>query len=113
MELNIKTIDHVPVFEIIGDIDGKTAREIQEQILPRLQAGSKMLLDMSQVEYMSSAGLRLLLLIYRQVKGNDGHIALVGLSEEIQDIMSATGFLNHFVTCNTVSEGLNVLQEEE
>jgi anti-sigma B factor antagonist len=113
MELNIKKINQATVVNIIGDIDGKTAGEIQEQILPQIQAGSKVLLDMSRVEYMSSAGLRMLLSMYRQVKGNDGRIALVGLSEEIQDIMSTTGFLSHFTTCSSVDEGLNALREEE
>ncbi len=113
MELTTKSINQVTVVEIIGDIDGKGAREIQDQILPEIQAESKILLDMSAVEYMSSAGLRMLLSMYRQVKGNNGRIALSGLSEEIQDLMSATGFLSHFSACATVDEGLAALQEEE
>ncbi len=112
MELNIKTINQVAVVDIIGDIDGKTAREIQDQILPEIRAGSKILLNMSGVEYMSSAGLRMLLSMYRQVKGDNGRIALVGLSEEIRDIMSATGFLSHFTICASIDEGLTALQEE-
>lgn len=112
MELNIKTINKVNVVEIIGDIDGKTAPEIQQQLQSEIGADPKILLDMSKVEYMSSAGLRMLLSMYRQVKESDGRIVLAGLSEEIQDIMSVTGFLSHFTTYSTVDDGLNALQEE-
>ena len=49
---------------------------------------------MSGVEYMSSAGLRMLLSMYRQISRQNGGIVLVGLAEEIKDTMSVTGFLN-------------------
>ena len=61
---------------------------------------------------MSSAGLRMLLLIYRQAQQKSGQIALVGLSEEIKDIMSVTGFLSYFTVCETLEDGLKVLEEE-
>ena len=113
MKCHINTKHHVPVVELAGDIDGKTSREIQEQIFPDLESASKILFDMQQVHYMSSAGLRMLLLIYRQVQKKSGHIALVGLSEEIKDIMSVTGFLSYFTVCDTLEDGLKVLEEEK
>jgi anti-sigma B factor antagonist len=110
MEIHIKTIDQVVVVEIIGDIDGKTAPEAREAISAQIHPGVSILLDMTGVEYMSSAGLRVLLATYRQVKSNDGRIVLVGLSEEIEDTMSMTGFLRFFTACETVEEGLAALE---
>ena len=46
--------------------------------------------------YMSSAGLRMLLVIYRTIVGQGGKVVLVGLSEELQDTMALTGFLDFF-----------------
>jgi anti-sigma B factor antagonist len=109
MEINVKSIGQVTVVEISGDIDSNTAPQAQERVLPLVQPGSKILLDMSGVEYMSSAGLRMLLSMYRQISRGDGGIVLVGLSEEIKDTMSVTGFLNFFVNCDTVDEGLQAL----
>ncbi len=110
MDIDIKTIQKVTVVAISGELDGRTAPLAQEQIVPLYQPGSKMILDMSQVTYMSSAGLRLLLLLYRQVSGAQGQIVLVGLSEELQDTMSATGFLAYFTTCDTLDAGIAALQ---
>ena len=106
MEINVKTVDQATVVEIIGDIDGKTASQVQEEILPLVQPDSKILLDMSQVGYMSSAGLRLLLSTYRQVTSQKASIILVGVNEDIQDTMSATGFLRFFTLHDTVEAGL-------
>jgi anti-sigma B factor antagonist len=110
MEINIKTVDQVTVVEISGDIDGKTAPEAQVQILPLLQPGCKVMVDMSGVEYMSSAGLRIMLSMHRQTASNKGQLMLVGLSEEIQDTMSATGFLNFFTVHDTLEAGLAALK---
>ena len=109
MEVNIKTADQVTVVEVVGDVDGTTAPAVQSQVLPLAQPGGKILLDMSNVAYMSSAGLRLLLTMYRQVFSQNGRIVLVGLADEIKDTMSVTGFLRFFTTCETVDEGLKAL----
>jgi anti-sigma B factor antagonist len=110
MDINVRTIEQVTVVEISGELDGKTAPSAQERIVPLIGEEAKILLDMSQVSYMSSAGLRMMLLLYRQAAGKDSQIALVGLSEEIQDTMSATGFLDYFTTGDTVEAGLEALR---
>jgi anti-sigma B factor antagonist len=111
MEINVKSMDQqVTVVEISGEIDGKTAPAAQEKVVPLTQSGGKLLLDMSKVSYMSSAGLRVLLLLYRQMASNNGQIALVGLSEDIKDTMSVTGFLKFFVTSDTLDSALAALQ---
>lgn len=110
MEINIKNLEDIKVVELLGDVDASTAPEVQEKILPLAQPKSKILLDMSQVLYMSSAGLRILLSLYRQTAAHDGKLVLVGLSEDLQDTMSVTGFLDFFTTGETQEAGLNKLK---
>jgi len=109
MEINVKPVAQVTVIEISGEINGSTAPQAQERVLPLVQPGVKILLDMSGVEYMSSAGLRMLLSLYRQITRQNGGLVLVGLAEEIKDTMSITGFLTFFTTRDTVDEGLEAL----
>lgn len=110
MRISTRAVEDVTVVEIVGEIDGKIASEVQSQVLPLIQPDAKILLDMSQVGYMSSAGLRMLLVTYRQVTSNNARIVLVGLSEDIEDTMSATGFLSYFTTCESVNAGLAALE---
>lgn len=111
MDINVKTVSGISVIEISGDLDGSTAPIAQAEILPLAQPGSKIVLDMSDVPYMSSAGLRMLLVTYRQVSGNKGQIVLVGLSEELRDTMSVTGFLDFFATHETIDAGMAALNQ--
>ena len=109
MDVQIKNIDDVTVVAISGELDGKTAPVAQNEILPLAVPGCKLLIDMSKVPYMSSAGLRMMLLIYRQVTANSGQSVLVGLSEEIKDTMEVTGFLDYFEVRDSYDAGLEAL----
>jgi anti-sigma B factor antagonist len=70
----------------------------------------KIILEMTQVPYMSSAGLRVLLAVYRQMTAQNGQVVLVGLVEEIKDTMSVTGFLDFFTTADSLEEAFAVLK---
>jgi len=109
MDLYIEQINRVMAVEIIGEIDSVTSNTVHEQIIPLAEQGSPILLDMSQVNYLSSAGLRALLLIYRKVHENSGKLVISGLSDEVKDIMSITGFLDYFATVNSRQEALQKL----
>jgi anti-sigma B factor antagonist len=110
MEVNVQTSGSVTVVELAGELDGKSSAEAQEKILSVIPAGGKTLLDMRKVSYMSSAGLRMLLSIYRKVTGKNGKVVLVGVIDSIRDTMSVTGFLKFFVIHETVPEGMAALE---
>ena len=110
MGINVKTIKQVAVVELDGRIDGRTAAELQDRILQLIQPGAKIVLDMAGVTYMSSAGLRLLVLTYRQVSASEGDLVLAVLGEKIRDTMSITGFLPYFTVYDTVEAALAALE---
>jgi anti-sigma B factor antagonist len=109
MDIRSEARGDATVIVLEGELDGKTAPVAQGQIVPLIPAGGKIVLDMRGVGYMSSAGLRMMLLLYRQALAKETRIALAGLSEEIRDTMDATGFLDFFVVADGVDEGLGLL----
>ena len=68
-----------------------------------------MIVDLTAVPYMSSAGLRTMLLLYRQAQCSDATVALVGLSDNLRSMMQATGFLDFFVVAPTAAEAIDSL----
>ena len=100
----------VTLITLVGDIDGSTAPGVQADILAAAAPDIKMIWEMTQVSYMSSAGLRVLLAVYRQATAQNGQVVLVGLIEEIKDTMSVTGFLDFFTTTDTLDEAFAVLK---
>lgn len=109
MEVIITQQDGVNVVTLVGELDGQSAPVAQEQILPLAAPDTGLIMDLSQLAYMSSAGLRMMVLLYRQFTSQNCKIVLVGLSDSIQDTMSATGFLNFFVLSDSYESGLKVL----
>jgi anti-sigma B factor antagonist len=106
---SVHVLQQVTVIEIEGELNYNTAALVEAKVLPLAQPKAKLLLDMSKVPYLSSAGLRLLLSLYRQVVSNNGQIVLVGIVEEIKETMSITGFLNFFMSRDTHDAGLEAL----
>jgi len=110
MEVNVEMIDKITVIELNGDLDSNSANQVQSKILSLANENSRILLDMTNVKYMSSAGLRLLLLLYRQVREQVGHIAITGLNDEVKDVMAITGFLDFFAIFDSRKAGLAALR---
>ena len=109
MQIEIKSEDDIGVAVITGEIDSKTAPQAQGELLPVIEKFSKFVMDMTKVTFLSSAGLRMLLLIYRQATAKEGRVVLVGLSDEIKDTMTMTGFLKFFVIADSLQNGLQAL----
>lgn len=110
MQLVVTRPEKAVVVAITVDIDAKTAPDLQAEILPLITADRALVLDVSGVTYMSSAGLRMLLSVYRQAARSNARLVLAGLSPEIREVMSATGFLDQFTIHDTLADALRALE---
>lgn len=106
MEIYTDFVNGVSIISLVGELDGNTAPDTQQTIQGMISAGARIILDMTQLAYMSSAGARALLVIYRQISEANAAVILAGLSPEIADMLSATGFLEYFQLAATVDDGL-------
>lgn len=109
MNVTSKTIKDITVLEAEGNIDSRTAGEFEKKAVEATQGEDKIIIDLTKVEFLSSAGLRALLILYRQVKARNGKIVLVGVSEEIQEVMENTGFINFFILADLLEDGVKAL----
>jgi anti-sigma B factor antagonist len=111
VDIQVSETEGVTVVTVDGELDTNSAPLAQQQIVPLAVAGVRLVLDMTKVPYMSSAGIRVLLSTYRQVTGNGGKIVLVGLADDVKDTMSVTGFLKFFQTYDTVDAGRQAIAQ--
>ena len=110
MELQSKKADGITILAVKGEIDANTAPDFLKGVEPLIAPNCRILLDLSAVTFMSSAGLRAMVVLYRQVSGNSGKVGLTGLSEAVEDTMSATGFLKFFSVFDTVEAAMEGLK---
>ena len=109
MDITVKTVGQIIVVEISGSIDEHTVPAAQAVILSRAQPGCKMALDMSRVSFLSSVGVRMLLMLHRTVASEGGKIVLVGLSGELKAVISASGVIDRFNLYADLDAGLDEL----
>lgn len=105
-----RVVDSVTVVSLAGELDARTAAHVHPQLLGALPPGAPALIDLSEVAYMSSAGLRAMLIMYRQAQRTRTSIALVGVSATLRGVLSATGFLRFFEVADSIPEGILVLR---
>lgn len=97
------------VIEIAGNLDSNTVTEAQEKIMPLIVSKTCMILDMTKCAYVSSAGLRLLLMIAKQLTSQEGWLTLAGVCDEVKDVMEMTGFSGFFKAYKTVDEAIDAI----
>jgi len=109
MKLETSEDNGIVTVRLEGSLDGKTAPEAREQLQRLLAANTKLILDLSNVDYLSSAGLRLLLVLYRELAARKGKLVLLGVSEDIRTVMSHTGFLSFFTLVGSAVEAVRAV----
>ena len=76
-----------------GRIDGAMANQLEVEILSAIKAGAKeILINLSQAEWMCSAGIRVILQYYRQMKSSGKVLLVTRPSAGVLEILEMTGF---------------------
>jgi anti-anti-sigma factor len=113
MELHSQDIANVRLIHVEGRVDHMTTQPFHDLLLPKLTDCTgetrKVLLDLSGVHYMSSAGLRVLLLASRQCQQQQGEFVLAALPSFLQDVFRVTHFNDLFKVFATVPAALEHL----
>ncbi len=74
-----------------GRLDTMTAPELETELKGSLTGVTKLTMDFANLEYISSAGLRVLLTAQKAMNGQ-GEMVVTGVNETIQEIFEVTGF---------------------
>lgn len=92
MEIRTSELKRVTLFEINGRIDSTNATELGDALNAAVDAGrAQIVVDLSNVEYMSSAGLRELVTALKKVKRGTGDLRLAAPSERVMEVLELAG----------------------
>jgi anti-anti-sigma factor len=99
--------DGVVVVRFEGNLDTNTAPEAQDTLGGFVAEGaSKVLVDFAALDYISSAGLRVLLATTKKMRGTGGHLRLCGLNETVAEVFEISGFSTIFSVFPSEAEAL-------
>lgn len=95
-ELKIKKNkeDDRMVVTVEGRIDANTAVNLDKELSEAVTEAKTLVIDFDRLEYISSAGLRVLLGASKAMKKDGGDIKIINVGENIIEIFAVTGFLN-------------------
>ena len=97
MEIDIKEMNEIQILSVKGSIDADTASEFDQSLEKQISGGrDRIILDLSQLEYISSAGLRVIMKAAKKMEITGGEMAIVGLRGVGQEVFKVSGFYSLF-----------------
>jgi len=107
MNITEREQDSVTIFALEGRVDSEGALDLDLALQTAVSEGKhKLVLEMDQVRYINSAGLRTLADILTQVRASQGDLKLVNLSQRVARVFQIIGFDRFFSIYATVDEAL-------
>lgn len=91
MTIEIKKNQEETIIEIVGRLDTVTAPALDKTIQEDLKDSCNLVLDLKGLEYISSAGLRVLLAAQKKIQ-KIGSLKLINVCEDVMEVFSMTGF---------------------
>ena len=110
MNLQTKIENNAIVVTINGRLDAVTAPEYEKRIRELVDSGnSNFVVDFEQLDYISSAGLRALLLMAKLLKEKGGRVCLANIKGNVRSVFDMSGFFSIFKAEDSVAAALAVL----
>lgn len=97
MNTKIEEIDGKYVATLKGEMDTVAATEAEEVLKPLYNSNGKdVIIDCTELEYIASSGLRILLSILKGAKASGSKVVMRGMNDDIKNVFKLTGFINIF-----------------
>ena len=86
-------IDTITI-SVIGEVDGSNVKDLEFALKSALEKATNLVIDLAQLEYVSSAGLRVFLLIRKMTEIVGQSMVIRNVTEDVMEIFTVTGFVN-------------------
>ncbi len=97
MKLHARKEGNVTIISVKGRLDAVTSPEFENQLSEMILKGESLfVLNLSELEYISSAGLRSILATAKKLKQKEGKLLFVGLKGPVDEVFKISGFHSIF-----------------
>ncbi len=97
MKTTVKELDGRLVAVLTGELDTASAAETEAALKPLFEStGKDLVLDCSNLEYIASSGIRILVNLLKAAKAKGDQVVLKNVNEVIRDVLELTGFVSYF-----------------
>lgn len=107
MQISENTIEGVMVLRLEGKLDTQCSPEVEEHLTRLINAGEMwILVNLEKIDYISSSGLRVLLVAAKQLKAAGGQLRICCVNDFVKEVFEISGFATIIRTLETETEGL-------
>ena len=106
MQISTRTSNDIHIVAISGSLDSTTSPEAQKSLDAVLPGAKKVVLDFSELDYISSAGLRVLLGAAKHLRGSGGTLGMFGLNQSVREVFEISGFSSILSVYQSEAEAL-------
>jgi anti-sigma B factor antagonist len=111
MEMTTEQSDDITIITPLGEhLDASNAEGFKRDIAPLLEGNARVLLDMSHIDFMDSAGLGALLSCLRRINGAGGDLKLFEMSKAVRAVVQITRMHRIFDIFDTKEEALQAFE---
>ncbi len=107
MEITTRKEKDRTIVSLAGRMDALTAPEFEKQMKRIVDAGGKRLvIDMQGLGYISSAGVRSILVVAKRLRAEGGKFVLASLNDMVREVLELTGFIKILAICDSTEAAL-------
>lgn len=110
MEIKVENNDNYALVSLDGKLDSVSSGETENKLKEIMSGEQKtILINMENMKYISSAGLRVLLIMAKKAKAAQSRLILSSLIPEVKDVFNISGLANLFEIHDSVEEAVKTL----
>lgn len=95
MEIEVLEDGPPTIIALTGRLDSRSSADAEAEVSARIDAGvTQLVLDFTNLEYISSAGLRVVLKAAKQIRAAGGEMAIYGVHRKVREVFEMSGFLS-------------------
>jgi anti-sigma B factor antagonist len=107
MEITEEIQNDINIYRLKGSLDSNTSQGFEQKLFQAISEGAKnMVVDFKDIDYISSAGLRVILKAFKALQREDGRIILCSMQKYVREIFEITGIDSFVPTLDTMDDAL-------
>lgn len=110
MEITERRTADIVTLSLSGKLDTTTAKTFEAKILAQIESGDRrFVIDLAQLDYVSSSGLRVFVLAAKRLDGGNGKMVLCSLQDPVREVFDIVGFSSIFSIYGSYDEAIGSL----
>lgn len=104
MKINIRDNGTYVCIEPVDRIDYQSALDFEKEVLPCIEQGRDCIIDLKSVSYISSAGLRVIMVAAKKSQGKGNKLILCHMQDMVKEVFEISGFNTILNICENIGE---------